>query len=432
MKLCSQELAKIFTRIYQLIIDEGIIPRIWKSSIIIPVPKVTKPTELNHYRPIALTSNAMKCFERLLLRFLKDQVNSFDQTQFAYQNNRSVEDAVLVFLHSLYQHLETPKSYVRSVFIDFSSAFNTIVPHLLIEKLLKLNVAPKLAMLIHNFLVDRPQWVQCNNVTSCVKSLSLGAPQGCVISPILFSLYTSDCSVSDSNCAIIKYADDTVISGFLQDDVDTYFKQVERFVDWCDKHYLVLNVNKTKEMIFDFRRSRPSHKPLVIHDQCIEQVSEYKYLGVVIDEKLNWNRNSQVVASKASQRLYFLRKLREFHVDNGILVLFYHAVIQSVLMFNFLCTFGNLSQVNIKQLERPRKIAQKITRSDLPSISTLYEKHILLKVHSIMCDPTHPLHFCLRYNRSGVRLCVPKTMRCRFRQSFIPNAIHFFNKNSKR
>ena len=64
------------------------------------------------------------------------------------------------------------------------------------------NVAPELAILIRNFLVDRP--VQCNNVTSSMKSLSLGAPQGCVISPILFSLYTSDCSVSDSNCAIMQ------------------------------------------------------------------------------------------------------------------------------------------------------------------------------------------------------------------------------------
>ena len=123
------------------------------------------------------------------------------------------------------------------------------MPHSLIQKLLKLNVTPKLAMLIHNFLMDRPQWVQKNNVTSSIKSLSLGAFQGCVISPILFSLYTSDCSVSDSNCAITKYADDTVISGFLQDDVDTYFKQVKRFVDWCGRHYLVSNVNKPKEMI---------------------------------------------------------------------------------------------------------------------------------------------------------------------------------------
>ena len=120
---------------------------------------------------------------------------------------------------------------------------------------------------------------------------------------------------------------------------------------------------------------------------------------------------------------------------NSILILFYSLFLYSpisqlykvslfLLMFNLLCTFSNLSQANIKQLKRTRKIAQRITRSDL--------KHILLKTHNISRDLTHPLHICLCYNQSGVHLCVPKTIRCHFRLSFIPNAIHILNRNSKR
>ena len=197
----------------------------------------------------------MKCFERLLLRNLRNQVNIFDKTQFAYQNNRSVEDAVLVFLQGLYQHLDTPRSYVRSVFIDFPSAFNTIVPQILIDKLLNMNVKPCLVRIIHNFLVDRPQWVKYNNLNSIIKCLNQGAPQGCVISPILFSLYISDYTITNDNCSIIKYADDTVITGFLRGDSSPYFREVDQFVSLCDRHHPVLNVNKIKEMVFDFRRS---------------------------------------------------------------------------------------------------------------------------------------------------------------------------------
>ena len=71
--------------------------------------------------------------------------------------------------------------------------------------------------------------------------------------------------------------------------------------------FIVLNVKKTNEMIFDFRRSAAVDESLVIHNHPIEQVSEYKYLGTVIDSKLNWNTNSQLFSSKANQRLYFLR-----------------------------------------------------------------------------------------------------------------------------
>ena len=76
-----------------------------------------------------------------------------------------------------------------------------------------------------------------------------------MVSPVLFSLYTSDCVNLSPNCSLIKYADDTVISGYLNNDSTEYISAVKKFVDWCERHHLVLNVKKTKEMIFDFRRS---------------------------------------------------------------------------------------------------------------------------------------------------------------------------------
>ena len=185
-------------------------------------------------------------------------------------------------------------------------------------------------------------------------------------------------------------------------------------------------------MIFVVPLSPQPHDSLVIHDQSIERVSEYKYLGTTVDNKINWNRNTQIVADTASQRLYFLRKQKEFHVDNRILVLFHQSFIQSILTFNFLCTFGNLSQQNQRKLDRPRKIAQRLIYSDLPPISTVYEKCMLLKVHTIMNDSSHPLHNFFGFNRSGIRLRVPRSNRCRYRQSFVPNVIHMFNANVKR
>lgn len=201
----------------------------------------------------------------------------------------------------------------------------------------------------------------------------------------------------------------------------------EKLTLTVNQSHLVLNVQKTKEIILDFRRSLHSHEPITIHRHPIEQVPEYKYLGTIIDNKLNWNSNSQVLAGKANQRLYFLRKLREFRVDNTILVLFYQSLLQSILTFSLVCMYGNLSNENVKKLDRARKVAQRITHTELPTIGALYEKKILLKIHKIMQDSSHPLHELFKFNSSGICLTVSKTIRCRFRQSFVPNAIHIFN-----
>ena len=146
-----------------------------------------------------------------------------DQMQFAYRENRGVEDVVLVFLHKLYSHLDTMRTYIRSLFIDFLSAFNTLIPHLLIRKLTQMNVHPQLVLIVHNFLLNRFQQVKVGHIVLNVCSINTGVPQGCVLSPVLLSIYTSDCVSNDvNNCSLIKYADDTVIMGYLSDDADCY------------------------------------------------------------------------------------------------------------------------------------------------------------------------------------------------------------------
>ncbi len=131
LKSCANQLAQIFNRSLELCE----VPSCFKCSTIIPVPKKPKITGLNDYRPVALTSVAMKSFERLVLAYLKDTSGPLlDRLQFAYRANRSVDDAVNMGLHFILQHLDRPGTYVRILFVDFSSAFNTIILSLLQPK----------------------------------------------------------------------------------------------------------------------------------------------------------------------------------------------------------------------------------------------------------------------------------------------------------
>ena len=330
LKSCHKELSSVFHRLFQWSLDSNIIPRIWKTSTVIPIPKIPKPAVLNDFRPIALTSLIMKCFEGLIKDVILVQTKDYtDPVQFAYCSGRGVDDAILTLMHYIHEHLDKSQNYVRTLFVDFSSAFNTIQPHLLIEKLIKMCVNPRISLWINNFLSHRTQRVLFMNSVSDNICTSTRAPQGCVLSPVLFSLYSSDYRITHPSCPIIKYADDTSLTGLISRNDDSFYrKEIDSFFKWCDFNFLELNVSKTKEMVFDFRKTKTEIEPICIHGTRVETVTDFKYLGTFIDSNLNWKTNTQRLVAKANQRMYFIRKLKSFSVCNDILFLFYQSVSQ--------------------------------------------------------------------------------------------------------
>ena len=195
LKVCAPQLCQVFSTLFTWSLKDGIVPGLWKTSMICPTPKNNSPSDLSQYRPIAITSVVMKCFEKIVLHHLLDLTNGMqDPFQFAYKPNRSIEDAILTLLHNNFLHTNNPKSYVRILFADFSSAFNTIKPYHLAKKLVRLNISPKLVIWIINFLSHRKQFVRFKGVLSGERSISTGVPQGCVLPPVLFTLYTNDCT----------------------------------------------------------------------------------------------------------------------------------------------------------------------------------------------------------------------------------------------
>ena len=128
------------------------------------------------------------------------------------------------------------------MFFDFSSAFNTIQPHLLPEKLLKMKVSIPTILWVLDYLTDWPQFVKSGSELSNIMLSNTGAPQGTVLSPFLFSRYTADCRSSHDSCPIDKFAEDTGLTGLITKDDDFHYRQeVDRFVDRCENNYLVLN-----------------------------------------------------------------------------------------------------------------------------------------------------------------------------------------------
>ncbi len=159
LRSCADQLAGLFTSIFNESLATSVVPTSFKKSIIIPVPKNNKPSCLNDYRPVALTSIVMKVFESLVKSHISSSIPvTLDPPQFAYRPNRSTDDAISHILHSSLTHIDSSNgNFARLLFIDYSSAFNTIVPIKLASKLTDLGLNSSLYDWIQDFLTGRPQ-----------------------------------------------------------------------------------------------------------------------------------------------------------------------------------------------------------------------------------------------------------------------------------
>ena len=263
------------------------------------------------------------------------------------------------------------------------------------------------------------------NNTSEPVTVNTGSPQGCVLSPLLFTLLTHDCTARSKSNLIIKFADDTTVIGLITDEEEAaYREEVEQLAVWCKAHNLALNTEKTKEMIVDFRtRIRPPHPPVNIDGSAVERVTSTKFLGVLLTDNLAPSSNITAITKKAQQRLYPLRQLKKADLSITALTMFYRGTIESLLTYCLTSWYGNSTAEEKKQLHRTVRTAEKIVGTTMPSLADMYQQRSLRRATGILGDTTHPSHSIISLMPSGRRYRSIGATTERMKNSFFPYVI---------
>ncbi len=173
----------------------------------------------------------------------------------------------------------------------------------------------------------------------------------------------------------------------------------------CQENHLSLNIDKTKELVVDYRRQSREHTPITIDNKTpVERVSSFKFLGVHITEDLTWSAHTDAVLKKAHQRLFFLRRLRNLlkraPESSGPST---PALWRASWPAASPPGFGNSTAGNRRALQRVVRTARHIVGGELPSLQDIYTRRCTRKARRIIKDSSHPSHSLLSLLHSGRR-----------------------------
>jgi hypothetical protein len=264
----------------------------------------------------------------------------------------------------------------------------------MINKLKDKRINNNIIAWVSSFLTNRKQYVSANGEKSATKLTSTGSPQGCVLSPILFSLYVETMTTPTPNFSILKYADDTIILENLHRGENSNLQTVINSIAlWCAENHLLINSNKTKEILFSNQRHDPNPDLVSINNTPIERVNKYRYLGTILTPKLKFSENTKSIMERTNKRLYILKRLSSLGANSSTIKLAYKSFIESILSYHLAIIYKHLSADDVHDLNHLVRTAYKLSRKQLEcqTIAELYRSRLEAKCLRLICRPDAPL-----------------------------------------
>lgn len=318
LKDAVEIITKPLTKIINTSLEQGSVPDDLKTARITPIFKSGNKQELDNYRPISVLPVVSKLLERAVhiqLYAHLSQNQLLNPYQCGFRKLHSTETAAISFVDTIRRNIDHGMM-TGAVFIDLQKAFDTVNHKRLLHKLQDLGIINLELKWFEDYLHNRMQRVRYQNVLSDPNLIQTGVPQGSILGPLLFIVFINDMALVTRNCNMLIYADDTVLfcSSKDSDEISKVLEENMELIDtWLSENILFLNKKKTECMLFgtSVRLSRVQNFSVSIKGSILNRVTEYMYLGIVIDEVLSWKEHVHHMLSKAGKRIGMLRRIRK-------------------------------------------------------------------------------------------------------------------------
>ena len=354
-------------------------PDSWKIARVTPIYKNGDKADKSNYRPISVLPVISRLFEKLATNQVYQHMEDnglFSSGQSAYLRLHSAVTHLLKNTDDWYNGLDLGK-LVGFVFIDLKKAFDTVDHEILCQKLLHYGVQQRELASFKSYLNNRKQFCRVNGVNSKTEGIDIGVPQGSCLGPLLFLIYINDLPQAVQNSTVSMYADDTSLCyqssdiNQLNEAINYDLKQLD---SWLQGNKLSLNVAKTNPMLVSTKqkhnilKGRNEDLHWKIRDNRLEIIQKTKYLGVQIDNSLNWKEHIKTVSTKVARAIGFLKHAKTFLPQETLKTL-YTGIVEPHL--RYCCSvWGCAGLTELNQLQKLQNRAARIITSsnfDTPS-----------------------------------------------------------------